>query len=777
MPTVINQWVETVRQASVYNPNTQIEPAVVLWTDKECQWQPVIHRIQAFIPELLVFGDLNVETRTGPAIWLKCVITKTIDSVAIPDDQIPVIYLPGVSRSELRDVVNCPDGLKPLAELQYRGALCSQYNGKDWTVNAFLTSGSSGLGLDIAQDKGTQDAMLMALGELLDHPVVDLEARRIEASDFNQLLVSDPIKDLLTWLNEPDKTKERLGEARWRALCNEAKREYGLDIEGDGVFSAAEQLCAAEGKWAQVWQRFIDAPDAYALLPSLMARVDVPDLFADVSRYPKANERQEADLLVGLQGLVDATPDEARKAIEVLDGQHSERRKDLWAKLGQSPWAVLLEPLAEVAMLTQKAFGGLSADELGQRYEQEGWKVDAAVLRCIRQCDDKQQKDLIVELLSVIYSPWLADQNERFQRHVATSGYPGGASKNKSNQVNEAVAEYRSAGECVFFVDGLRLDVAHELITRLNDEGINTSITTQWSALPSVTATAKAAISPITDRLTGLESDKDFEPSVIDEGGLSHDRFKRTLAKQGWQHLDEDDIGDPSGNAWTACGDIDKEGHRSELKLPGRIPRILEAIVDRVQELQQSGWQKIRIVTDHGWLLVPGTMPKIDLPAQATESRWGRCAQLKPNVHVDGLTLGWYWNANIAIHFPPGIHSFIANRTYSHGGVSLQECLVPVISIEGEAEQLAQATITQVRWLGLTCKIDIDTENDNLQVDLRTKLANSKTSLVKPKAINNGKSSLMVADDDNEGLQAMVVVLDGDGNVLAKRATTIGGDE
>ena len=777
MPTVINQWVEAVRQASVYNPNTQVEPAVVLWTDKERQWQSVINKIQAFVPELIVFGDLDVETKTGPAIWLKCVIAKTIDCVVIPEEQIPVIYLPGISRSELRDVVNCPDELKPLAELQYRGALYSQYNGKDWTVNSFLTSDISGLSLDVAQDKSTQDAMLMALGELLDHPVVELDGRRLEASDFNHLLISDPVKDLLTWLNEPDKTKKLLGEQRWRALCNEAKREYGLDIEGDGVFSAAEQLCAAEGKWAQVWQRYIDAPDAYALLPALLARVDVPDMFAEVARYPKANEKQENDLLFGLQQLVDSTPNEARKAIVALDSQHSERRKDLWAKLGQSPWAVLLEALVEVATLTQQAFGGLSADELGHRYEQEGWKVDAVALRCIRQCDSKQQKTLIVELLSVIYSPWLASLNERFQQHVATTGYPGGASKNNSNQVNEAVAEYRSMGECVFFVDGLRLDVAHELIALLNDEGINTSITTQWSALPSVTATAKAAISPISDLLTGLESDKDFEPSVIDEGGLSHDRFKRTLGKQGWQHLDEDDIGDPSGNAWTACGDIDKEGHRSELKLPGRIPRILEAIVDRIQELQQSGWQKIRIVTDHGWLLVPGTMPKIDLPAQAADSRWGRCAQLKPNVHVDGLTLGWYWNVNTAIHFPPGIHSFIAGRTYSHGGVSLQECLVPVISIEGEVVQLAQAVITSVRWLGLTCKIDIDTEAENLQVDLRTKLADSKTSLVKPKAINNGKSSLMVADDDNEGLQAMVVVLDADGSVLAKCATTIGGEE
>jgi len=170
-------------------------------------------------------------------------------------------------------------------------------------------------------------------------------------------------------------------------------------------------------------------------------------------------------------------------------------------------------------------------------------------------------------------------------------------------------------------------------------------------------------------------------------------------------------------------------------------------------------------------------MPKIDLPAQAAESRWGRCAQLKPNVQVDGLTLGWHWNANTAIHFPPGIHSFIAGRSYSHGGVSLQECLIPVITIEGEAKQIAQASIGSVRWLGLTCKVDVDSQSEGLCIDLRTKLADSDTSLVKPKVVKDGKCSLMVPDDDNEGLQALVVVLDAEGNVLAKHTTTIGGDK
>jgi len=241
--------------------------------------------------------------------------------------------------------------------------------------------------------------------------------------------------------------------------------------------------------------------------------------------------------------------------------------------------------------------------------------------------------------------------------------------------------------------------------------------------------------------------------------------------------LAQDEIGDASGRAWTPCGDIDKEGHSSELKLPHRIPPILASIVDRIQELQQAGWRKIRIVTDHGWLLVPGNMPKIDLPAQAADSRWGRCAQLKSNVQVDGLTLGWYWNANIAIHYPSGIHSFIAGRAYSHGGVSLQECLIPVISIEGESKVLQQAAVTDVQWMGLTCKISIESQAQGLKVDLRTKLVDSSTSLVTAKPVVDGAAKLMVQDDDNEGLQAMVVVLDADNTVLAKMATTVGGDE
>jgi hypothetical protein len=99
-----------------------------------------------------------------------------------------------------------------------------------------------------------------------------------------------------------------------------------------------------------------------------------------------------------------------------------------------------------------------------------------------------------------------------------------------------------------------------------------------------------------------------------------------------------------------------------------------------------------------------------------------------------------------------------------------------VISIEGKVKALAQASVSSVRWLGLTCKIEVESKTDVLLIDLRTKLADSTTSLVKAKAVKEGKCSLMITDDDHEGLMAMVVILDKDANVLAKQATTVGGD-
>ena len=775
MTAVIEALIDAIRTASKFNSNIQVAPAAVLWPDKERQWQAAMGKIQTLMPEVLVLGDYQPEAQQGPAIWLKCKVANTLPDDDWPDGLTPIIYLPGVSRSDLRAIESCPKQLQPIAELQYRGALWSQYNGKDWTVNAFLSSTSGGLGLDVSRDNATQKALLGALNQVLESSVEDLAGKHLEATDFNQLLAADPVRDLLIWMNDTKRAEQEWEGARWKAFINLCKSDFHFDPMREGDLVAAERLCAHEGVWQKVWRRYEQSYQFYPGLPTLLERVASPqDLFAETSKYPAANKQAENELYAALDKLVSANPSAARKQILVLEKEHQQRRSSLWSKQGNAPLAMLLQPLAIVAEHTQNLFGGLTPTEMAEHYMLKYWQVDDAALRALDLVKATKYKSLVTGLLKVMYSTWLAETTKTFQQLVKQKGYPG------TDQMNEATAHYQPGGEVIIFVDGLRFDVAQRLTNQLNDLGAEVVLNHNWAALPSVTATAKAAVTPTHDAVTGRLSDKDFQPSLVaEEKPYSSYYFRKEMTDAGWQILPESELGAPTGNAWVECGDIDKEGHVKGLKLAGRIDALLEEIIERIQELLQAGWQKVRIVTDHGWLLIPGGLPKFHLPKHATETRWGRCAALKEGVGVDEMTLGWHWNAQVSIAYAPGTASFIAGKEYDHGGISLQECLTPVITVKrtGATQAPVAATIESIEWRGLTCKVQAATKADGVQADLRQKPADPGTSMAKAKVLKNGKCSLMIDDDANEGVSAIVVLMDKEGNLLAKKSTIVGGED
>lgn len=174
-----------------------MKPAAILWPDKDRQWEPVIVRLQGEIPHLFVLGDYSPDNRTGPAIWLRCVIAERVDGHSLAG-KVPILYLPGVSRQEIRAAESCQERLKPLAELQYRGAIWSQVNAKGWTVLEFLKSDQGGLALDVAQDRSSLQAMQIALYRLLDVEVGLLQGKHLDKDCFNTLLIDgDPVRDLM----------------------------------------------------------------------------------------------------------------------------------------------------------------------------------------------------------------------------------------------------------------------------------------------------------------------------------------------------------------------------------------------------------------------------------------------------------------------------------------------------------------------------------------------------------------------------------------------------
>jgi hypothetical protein len=115
--------------------------------------------------------------------------------------------------------------------------------------------------------------------------------------------------------------------------------------------------------------------------------------------------------------------------------------------------------------------------------------------------------------------------------------------------------------------------------------------------------------------------------------------------------------------------------------MPQYIDKVLGDVVSRVSGLFDAGWKRIKIVTDHGWLWVPNGLPKGELNKSLGKNRQRRCAILKDNVQYDGLVVPWFWNSNVSVAMAPGISGYISGDYYNHGGISLQECLTPVIDL------------------------------------------------------------------------------------------------
>lgn len=118
--TFLEALVAALHRAGSYNRNDQVAPAAVLWTDRERQWEPLLPRLRERLP-LLTLGPYQPERRTGPAYWIRCMVARTLEEDRLPLEGTPVIYLPGISRQEMRAVEECSRELQPLVEYLYRG--------------------------------------------------------------------------------------------------------------------------------------------------------------------------------------------------------------------------------------------------------------------------------------------------------------------------------------------------------------------------------------------------------------------------------------------------------------------------------------------------------------------------------------------------------------------------------------------------------------------------------------------------------------------------------
>ena len=768
---------KALRDAATFNAGANSAPAAVLWADPERAWEPVIRSLQEAVP-ILVLGEYEAAAAQGPALWLRAVLASP-ESAELPahlaerDERNPwVIYLPGVSRGSVAEAAALDDSLAPLAEVAIRSNWWPSAHGQTpWTPHSFLAS-KQGAGLDIASDSATKAALAQVLDKFLFEDIDDLKRMgRLDSSRLHHLVLDDSVRTLLEWMNDPDAVRASLEGAQWQALVSSCKSVYGFGPEKDGTLTAASKLGGRTGEWGAVWQRFAENPSRYPNLPALLdqARPSVVPLFGDTDPHPDSwpswNRDQEDALRPALDTL--GTHPDPRGRVGELAAAHASREDNVWAALGQAPLARAVGHLAELADRVVTASRATDLKAQVAWYSDEGHVIDDLALRTIAAAKTAQDRTAVAHALGAIYDPWV-DQSARAFQKTAVGTYRG--------ETGLDVV----AGTCVVYVDALRYDLATRVARRLSE--LAAVVEPRQAAFPSVTPTGQPAVAPIRISMAGGAA---FDAADDQGRSVKGAVLRSALAGAEVQFLDWDtaQLGDPAGTAWTQTNMIDSLGHSHGHQMANLVDHHLDLVAERVRALIEAGWRKVVVVTDHGFLLPSQAAQKVNLPIQVTEgdaARKPRVARLKAAAtRPDFPILPWTWDSSVDMVSAPGAAAFEAGCLYEHGGLSLQECVIPVVTVTRGDSAAAPVQIEAVRWTGQRCRIDYSPPEAEVVAEVRLRPADASSSVGGPKSPTELGEVKVLVDEEQApaGANAWVVLLDLSSGVLAQAQTTVGGVE
>ena len=168
------------------------------------------------------------------------------------------------------------------------------------------------------------------------------------------------------------------------------------------------------------------------------------------------------------------------------------------------------------------------------------------------------------------------------------------------------------------------------------------------------------------------------------------------MEARGWRCLGSDERGtrqdglDRGWNSWTSVG-------TRGWKLARSIASELRDIRSRLNLSLGPVWTEVIVVTDHGWLLLPDGLPKVELKAFLAETRWSRCAALKANAQTDSLAFKG---------MDPDVMRLVRRAQDASGvdgystAASRSRRWTPVIRVTASMSSRDSARILEAKWTG-----------------------------------------------------------------------------
>ncbi len=291
--------------------------------------------------------------------------------------------------------------------------------------------------------------------------------------------------------------------------------------------------------------------------------------------------------------------------------------------------------------------------------------------------------------------------SRKFQQEAAAKGWPSTAVPRAVDTFDRWVEPRWKAGERVayFWIDALRYELAMALEASLATQHA-TKLEIACASMPCLTPIGMASLLPGAASLLEIAVE-DGKPVARMHGKIitgPKERAEVLAAHVGVNRTRMADLEDIANGKLledldsievlaVKTTDIDSLGENNPLYFIAMLPGILRKIQIAVNHLADAGFSRAIIATDHGfaWMFSTSAGNAIGKPSGEWKMAKDR-ALLGSGVEDTNSLVMTVADAGIRtalekIAVPKGMATYTAGVTYFHGGLSPQECILPVIDV------------------------------------------------------------------------------------------------
>jgi len=383
---------------------------------------------------------------------------------------------------------------------------------------------------------------------------------------------------------------------------------------------------------------------------------------------------------------------EQRTAVDTMAEQ-------FWSREGDVPIWRALQAASRVTDLAQTVDSELSGcakpADYAKRYTESWWELDRTYRKFRAQFDAQPELHNLVLKVRQAYNEAVRKMNEAFIKSVQQAAGLELGMDTQASFWAENVAPGKGI-KAVLFIDALRYEMGRELAGRVEGASVSPMV----AALPTITPVGMSALCPGAITLSADGAGLRVASDVVSNKNLVNREARESVIKRkhpkarffeldALVHVQQNDLADTNlvvgfSTAW------DAEAHSSgalTLSL-GAADSYLDLVAKVIRKLGGLGVEKIWLVADHGFIVIDdlSACDEVPLPTQPAPVLSGyRYLLSEQPVAMSGVVfLDLPLAPGLKLGVPAGLGVFGARggKEYFHGGLSLQEVIVPVVAIQ-----------------------------------------------------------------------------------------------